>query len=73
MEKLLAYNSISGSGDTGSDDYNSTSSCVTRTLEAANDSVLPLPVFLSDRVFQILYGSVHVLIGTLLNDLVLFL
>ena len=73
MEDFLTKTSISGSGDTGGEDYNSTSFCVARTLEAANGTILSLPVLLSDRVFQILYGSFLVVFGMLLNGLVLFL
>ena len=72
MEDYLTNTSFPGSGGTD-DDYTNTSTCIARTLEAANGSILPLPVFISTRVFQVLYGSVQVVFGTLLNALVLFL
>ena len=55
------------------DNYTQTSTYAESTLQAANGTVLPGPVAISARVFQIIYGSVHVVFGLLLNVLILIL
>ena len=64
---------LSGSGMVEGN-YSLTSTCAASTLQAAvNGTVLPAPVAISARVFQILYGSLQVALGILLNVLILIL
>ena len=65
FEELL----ISGSG-MAEDNY---SSCAASTLQAANGTLLPAPIAISARVFQIIYGCLLVSLGILLNVLILVL
>ena len=61
--------SWSGSGVV-EDNYTLRSTCAVSTLEAAaNSTILPAPVAITARVFQILYGSLQVVLGILLNVL----
>lgn len=50
-----------------------TSTCAVRSLQAANGTILPLPVAVSARVFQILYCCLQGVLGIFLNILIIFL
>ena len=63
----------SGSGVV--DNYTLTNSCAASSLQSsANVSqIIPTPIAISARVFQVLYGSLQVIFGILLNVLILIL
>ncbi len=59
-----------GSGENNTDSF---VGCAAAYMESSNDTVFPPALAIGSRVFQIVYGSLQVVLGTLLNTFILFL